>query len=88
MRVRKRPKTELVGCYVWRVVFVLAVPETRTCVNSLQPRGEVSGGGVRYMAVRSVRTPTPGGRFPMQLESTYINLLPPLAKKIYILTLG
>jgi hypothetical protein len=21
MRVRKSPKTELVGCYVWRVVF-------------------------------------------------------------------
>jgi hypothetical protein len=57
-------------------------------VDSLQPRGEVSGGEVRYMAVRSVWILTPGGRFPMQLASTYINLLPPLARKIYILALG
>jgi hypothetical protein len=72
------------GCIFWgRTIDTL-----HACVDSLQPWGEVSGGGVRYMAVRSVRILTPGGRFPMQLASTYINLLPPLARKIYILALG
>ncbi len=39
------------------------------------------------MAVSSVQILTPGERFPMQLASTYIDLLPPLAKKIYILAM-
>jgi hypothetical protein len=54
------------GCIFWGGTI-------DTCVcGCTVTLGEVSGGEVRYMAVRSVRTPTLGGRFPMQLASTYI----------------
>jgi hypothetical protein len=49
MRARKSPKTELVGCYVWRLVFFLTGTIDTYCVCGLtNPRHKVSGREGRY----------------------------------------
>ncbi len=77
----KSPKTELVS-FMYGGLYLFWRDHRHVDVCTLASPGAAwVAGGVRCMAVRPVWFPTPGGKFPVQLASTYINLPPPFAKK-------